>query len=98
MGRVLQADLAIMERYECAPAEPLECPILAFGGLDDAWVDRGELDAWRQHTQAEFSSTQFPGDHFYFRAPEVLQSLLEHVRKPCLEAARRDSPESASPG
>lgn len=84
MGKALQADLSMIERYECSPDEPVPCPITAFGGDADAWVARSELEAWRQHTRGEFSAEQFRGDHFYFRAPEILRSLLARVRECCL--------------
>jgi medium-chain acyl-[acyl-carrier-protein] hydrolase len=80
MGGALKADLAIVEQYESKLQAPLDCPISAFGGDEDPWVSRGELDAWAHHTRARFASTQFPGGHFYFRTPEVQQALLARIR------------------
>lgn len=87
MGNALKADLAIVEDYEPAGEAPLDCPIVAIGGDDDAWVARDELDAWVQHTTAGFSSVQFRGGHFYFRTPDVQQALLALIRETCLKAS-----------
>ena len=81
LGKALQGDLAVIERYEYVPEEPVECPIAAFGGQDDTWVTHNELEAWRHHTRAAFSCAQFPGDHFYFRTLETQQSLLARLRE-----------------
>ena len=81
LGRALQADLDVIEGYTCTPDAPLDCPITAVGGLDDTWVLRHELDLWRQHTAADFSCIQFPGDHFYFNAPSARDSLLACIRR-----------------
>jgi surfactin synthase thioesterase subunit len=89
MGRVLQADLAIVECYENVADEPLECPIVALGGDEDAWVARNELEAWGRHTRRAFSWAQIPGDHFYYKTEESLRSLLTHVREACLGVSPR---------
>jgi medium-chain acyl-[acyl-carrier-protein] hydrolase len=91
MGNCLKADLAIVEDYEPDGEAPLECPIVAIGGDDDAWVARNELDAWAQHTTGDFSSVQFRGGHFYFRTPDVQQALLALIRETCLKASNRSS-------
>jgi surfactin synthase thioesterase subunit len=89
MGNALKADLAIVEDYEPAAGEaPLDCPIVAIGGDDDAWVARDELDAWGLHTTADFSSVQFRGGHFYFRTSDVQQALLARIRETCLKASK----------
>jgi medium-chain acyl-[acyl-carrier-protein] hydrolase len=81
MGGTLKADLTIMEAYEASLEEPLACPIVALGGLEDAWTSQMELSAWSTHTTDEFSLEQFPGGHFYFRQPEVLATLLGRIRE-----------------
>ena len=89
MERVLRADLAILEQYEYVPGEMLQCPVIAFGGLDDLWATSDELDAWRQHTRGNFSRVQFRGDHFYFRSHHTQQDLLARLREWCMAAAVR---------
>ncbi|MGE0686042.1 MAG: alpha/beta fold hydrolase [Dehalococcoidia bacterium] len=87
--RILQADMLLLESYRYEAEAPLECPIYAFGGSDDPWVSGDELEGWRLHTSGEFSVTQFPGDHFYFRTPENLTALLARVRELCLGSTIR---------
>jgi medium-chain acyl-[acyl-carrier-protein] hydrolase len=90
MERVLRADLAILERYEYVPGDMLHCPMIAFGGEDDAWVSPSELEAWRQHTRGDFSSMQFRGDHFYFRTYRTQLALVARIRESCLAVALRN--------
>ena len=61
----LRADFAVHGTYTYTPGEPLECPIVAFGGLRDPDVSQEELTAWRQQTQSSFNVRMFPGDHFF---------------------------------
>jgi surfactin synthase thioesterase subunit len=78
----LRADLTALETHAWAPGAPLDCPISAFGGLDDATTPTEHLEAWRPLTQAEFTMRRFPGGHFYFaeRRAAVLAALLEVMR------------------
>lgn len=62
---VLRADFALSEAYRFPGGEPLDCPITAFGAIDDAEVSREALAAWREQTRSEFALHLFPGGHFY---------------------------------
>jgi medium-chain acyl-[acyl-carrier-protein] hydrolase len=68
----LRADFAVLETYIYAPAPPLDCPITAFGGLQDWKASREDLEAWREQTNAAFSLQMFPGDHFFLYSSETL--------------------------
>ncbi len=85
-GRVLQADLEMTERYQHTSDGSLTCPITALGGLDDAWVTRRELDGWQHQTSGAFSCLQFPGGHFYFKAPANETMFLNRIRSACQDA------------
>jgi medium-chain acyl-[acyl-carrier-protein] hydrolase len=62
----LRADFEAVENYVYAPDRPtLDCPILAFGGLDDLRVSHERIDGWAWHTNGGFHSQYFPGDHFF---------------------------------
>jgi medium-chain acyl-[acyl-carrier-protein] hydrolase len=63
----LRADMSLIEHYRCEADEPLDCPISAYGGRDDAEAGEAELGAWRAHTRAGFTVQRFPGGHFYLR-------------------------------
>lgn len=62
---VFRADITLCDAYRPAADAPLECPISAFGGLQDNRVPGAHLAAWKAHTQAAFRLRFFPGDHFY---------------------------------
>jgi surfactin synthase thioesterase subunit len=73
----MRADLMALETHRAPVRPPLPVPIAAFGGLDDARVPRGQLDAWREQTSATFRVRMFQGDHFFLNArrTELLADL-----------------------
>ncbi|HSR26344.1 MAG TPA: alpha/beta fold hydrolase [Candidatus Eisenbacteria bacterium] len=74
----LRADLAVVETYEHEREVPLECPIAAFGGREDAEVPVEDLEAWTEHTDAGFSLSTFEGGHFFLHSEQrgVVRELL----------------------
>jgi medium-chain acyl-[acyl-carrier-protein] hydrolase len=62
---ILRADFQAAQTYEYRPGLPLPCPISAIGGLDDPFVGRDDLVAWREHTSGPFSVSMFPGRHLF---------------------------------
>jgi medium-chain acyl-[acyl-carrier-protein] hydrolase len=74
---LLRADFAVYETYRYLTEPPLNCPISAFGGLQDERVIHSDLEAWRDQTCASFSLRMFPGDHFYLNStPPVLIRVI----------------------
>lgn len=63
----LRADTSLYRHYIYEEDEPLDCPIRAFGGLEDAHVTEEHLKPWAEQTRASFALQQFPGNHFYLR-------------------------------
>ena len=80
---LLRADFRLVQTYSYSAAPPLECPISAFGGLQDSEVDRVDLEAWREQTTSSFSLQMFPGDHFFVKAsqPQLLQVLSRELHQ-----------------
>lgn len=78
----LRADFALCETYVHTWEPPLECTIVAFGGLLDHRASRTELERWRSQTVGSFSLRMLPGDHFFLRNARLLllQILSEHLR------------------
>lgn len=74
---VLKADVELIETYAYTGEEPLDCPITAFGGLQDSQVSQDELAAWRDQTHGAFTFRMFPGDHFYLN--EARETLLRAI-------------------
>ncbi|MCS6845860.1 MAG: thioesterase II family protein [Caldilineales bacterium] len=82
---VLRADFAVCETYVYQPEPPLACPISAYGGLGDGYVNREELAAWREQTTGPFALRMFPGDHFYLNSPANRTHLLMALARELLK-------------
>lgn len=80
---ILRADFEVLETYVYTTEPPLDCPITAFGGLQDREVNCDELQAWREQTNAAFSLQMFRGDHFFLNSAQslLLQSLSQELRQ-----------------
>ncbi|OCQ97730.1 putative thioesterase [Nostoc sp. MBR 210] len=79
---ILRADFTLSETYLYSQEIPLECPITAFGGLEDQEVSIQELEAWRSLTKNSFQLELFPGDHFFIHSSPslVLANLAEYFK------------------
>jgi surfactin synthase thioesterase subunit len=62
---VIRADLQLLESYRHTTADPLACPITAFGGSADPHADGPSLEGWAAETAAGFESHVLPGGHFF---------------------------------
>jgi medium-chain acyl-[acyl-carrier-protein] hydrolase len=84
---VVRADFSIVENYLYTPERPLDCPISAFGGLEDQDVTRENIEAWRHQTVSSFSLRMLPGGHFFLNSAQPLllrmlsQDIYRIVRK-----------------
>ena len=76
---ILRADFSVCETYEFLPDEPLDCPITVFGGLDDPYIKRDELDHWKTHTYGSFKLRMLPGNHFFLNGQCKL--LIESISR-----------------
>jgi surfactin synthase thioesterase subunit len=71
-------DLGYAASYRQPTGVLASCPVVALGGLDDAFVATRALLAWRGLTRGASRVRRFPGDHFYaFRGTAA---LLDHLR------------------
>ncbi|MGB3637974.1 MAG: thioesterase II family protein [Rivularia sp. (in: cyanobacteria)] len=79
---ILRADFAVLETYVYTQEPPLECPIVAFGGLEDREVTLAELEGWRSQTQSSFKLQLFPGDHFFIHSAQSLlwENLIKYLQ------------------
>ncbi len=62
---LVRRDFQLNDTYQPDPGPPLDCPVTAFGGLDDHKVSQAQLDAWRDTTRDRFQLRMLAGDHFY---------------------------------
>jgi medium-chain acyl-[acyl-carrier-protein] hydrolase len=78
---ILRADFSACETYTYEPEAPLDCPISAYGGLEDREVPSEELSAWRSQTSGLFTSRLFPGNHFFIHSaqPLLLRSIARDL-------------------
>lgn len=79
----LRADLAVCETYPYLAEAPLDCPITAYGGLQDSQTTWTDLQAWAQQTTARFGLRMFPGGHFFMHTAEamVLQAVSRDLEQ-----------------
>ena len=83
----LRADFEVDETYSYKEGPPLDCPISAFGGIDDHDVSQADLAAWKTLTSQEFSLQMMEGDHFFiFRSPDFLHRLSQELKRHQQEA------------
>jgi medium-chain acyl-[acyl-carrier-protein] hydrolase len=84
---LLQADLTVFETYTYMPGSRLDCPISAFGGLEDSEVSYEELKAWDDQTSQAFHLRMFPGNHFFLQNARlallhaISQDLMKYLRE-----------------
>jgi medium-chain acyl-[acyl-carrier-protein] hydrolase len=80
---ILRADFAVCETYVYQAEDPLACSIHAYAGLGDDYVNRQELEGWREQTSGAFSVRMFPGDHFFLNSarPYLLQALARELEQ-----------------
>jgi medium-chain acyl-[acyl-carrier-protein] hydrolase len=72
----LRADFAALETHKPQARQPLDCPISAFGGDEDAFAPREHLEAWRVETMNSFDLRIFPGGHFYLELERSARSAV----------------------
>jgi len=87
---VLRADFEVDETYSYQEGQPLDCPISAFGGIDDADVSQADMEAWKAHTSQKFTLQMMEGDHFFiFRSPDFLLRLAQELKADLQEAIKQ---------
>jgi surfactin synthase thioesterase subunit len=89
MRVALRADFEVDETYSYEEGQPLDCPISAFGGINDLDVSQDDLEAWKTHTSQKFSLQMMDGDHFFiFRSPDFLHRLSQELKVHLQEAIK----------
>ncbi len=77
---ILRADFAIYDTYTYTDDIPFNCPISAFGGLQDREVSHPDIAAWHKHTNSKFSIHMFYGNHFFLKneCDALIAIMSEH--------------------
>ena len=78
---ILRADVELLETHTDGAANPLDCPITAFGGASDPAISAAMLAGWRERTTAGFVQHEFPGDHFFIHAERerVMAAIVDRL-------------------
>ncbi|MEV6596475.1 AMP-binding protein [Actinoplanes sp. NPDC051346] len=79
LGPTLRADFAAHETYRYRDDSPLECPITALAGEQDAEAPVADVDRWAEQTVGPFDRHVLPGGHFFVRTAR--DALLDRVRR-----------------
>lgn len=80
---ILRADFEVCETYTYTERAPFNCPLTAFGGLQDQGAPRNYMQAWEKHTTGKFNLRMFPGGHFFLmeHTPTLIQSMLRDLNE-----------------
>jgi medium-chain acyl-[acyl-carrier-protein] hydrolase len=78
----IRADFALHETYRHVDEPPFTCPLVTFGGLDDASVPPHLIRPWRAQTRGPFSAYLLRGDHFFVHAAESRIVAILNQRLP----------------
>ena len=78
---ILRADFTVVETYRYLHQAPLDCPITAFGGLQDDRVSHADLEAWQELTRDTCRVHMLSGDHFFLQSAQaqLLQLVAQHL-------------------
>lgn len=74
---VFRADFTLCDTYSYVDDDILDCPVSAFGGLQDEGIKEGDLVAWQELTSGKFTIRMLPGDHFFLQSSQTL--LLDAI-------------------
>ena len=58
-------DIMMAVQYQHVPRDPLAPPIISFDGLQDATIERGNMDQWASYTTGTFRNIPIDGDHYF---------------------------------
>src|SRR5712692_4406600 len=83
----LRADFSVWETYDYSDGEPLNCPISAFGGSEDAKLEIEAVSLWRVQTRNSFTPRMLPGGHFFLHSSRTL--LLRFITQDLRQTLRR---------
>jgi len=90
MEPLLRADFKAIETWVYESNAPLNIPLTAFTGQDDALVSLEHLCEWSKETTGEFSYRVFSGDHFFINQDRenlltCICDILGYAAKPLTE-------------
>ncbi|WP_414587921.1 SDR family NAD(P)-dependent oxidoreductase [Scytonema sp. PCC 10023] len=83
----LKAGILMHENYIYSQESPLDCPITAFGGMQDKVITQEHLSAWREQTCSTFKLQMLSGNHLFLHSDqELLLQAISEVLTPILSS------------
>ncbi|MEQ4299815.1 alpha/beta fold hydrolase [Plantactinospora sp. B6F1] len=78
---MVRSDLRLIETYQYAAGEPLNCPVTAIVGDRDHTFTTADARRWVVHTSAGLDVHSLPGGHFYLddQADRLVPLLVERI-------------------
>jgi medium-chain acyl-[acyl-carrier-protein] hydrolase len=78
---LLRADFEAIQTYAFSGGPPLDCPISAYGGVQDDEIGRDAIQGWCEQTSASCVVRMFPGDHFFLNTArdQILQTISREL-------------------
>jgi medium-chain acyl-[acyl-carrier-protein] hydrolase len=58
----------MLETYRAEPELPLSMPIVAYGALNDQFINPWDIASWGSATTGNFRLRYFPGDHYFLKS------------------------------
>ncbi|XYH95585.1 amino acid adenylation domain-containing protein [Sorangium sp. So ce1128] len=71
----LRADLLLFGGYRYREGRPLSCPLMAWGGEEDIWVERQHLMPWANLSRGAFAHHIWPGGHLFLEHPPLISRV-----------------------
>ncbi|MCS0639616.1 thioesterase domain-containing protein [Streptomyces sp. LP05-1] len=93
---VIRDDLKLAAALRAVGGEPLEVPVLAVAGREDAVAPARQIEQWRTYTTAGFALRTVEGGHFFVRAPRLPRLLREELDRPAYASPAAVRPGSSS--
>jgi medium-chain acyl-[acyl-carrier-protein] hydrolase len=87
----VRADFELYESYSYLPEAPINCPITAFRGTNDASIRMSDMAAWAIQTLRPFRLETVEGDHFFPRDLDFVRRLASEI------SASSDPPQTSAP-
>lgn len=97
---VLRTDFELHESYRYRHERPLDIPMTAFSGVNDAVAPAATVEQWSAHTTEAFRSCLLPSGHFFVNSerPALLREIRSTLeRKRVGESSANSSPGASSP-
>jgi medium-chain acyl-[acyl-carrier-protein] hydrolase len=92
---LLRADFQLIQTYEYIACAPLQCPIIACGGLDDDEETCDLLSGWKEQTSFRFKLQMLAGDHFFLQSNEtLLLKLLARELSEVIACSHQNDPQA----